>query len=368
MHIIHVRNELLSALSTVVGVVERRQTLPILSNVFLEARESELVVRATDLEIEMEVSTPVQNLKPGKLTAPARKLHDILRGLPEGAEISFESSDESRMTVRSGKSRFALATLSADEFPSLGGVQAETQLTLTHKQLRDLINRVSFAMAQQDVRYYLNGMLLHVGPDWVRAVATDGHRLALSELPMQTGIKEEMQLILPRKAVLELARLLDGGDAPVTLGIGGGQIQVQLTNLRITSKLIDGRFPDYERVVPESQDRRVEGVRASVRSALSRAAILSNEKFRGVRLQLEGDTLRIQTQNPEREEAEEEVEVQLEGEPMEIGFNVTYLLDALDAMTTDNFVMELRGPDASGLLFETGETTHSKYVVMPMRL
>lgn len=368
MHIIHVRNELLSALSTVVGVVERRQTLPILSNVLLEVRDSELIVRATDLEIEMEVSTPVQSIKTGKLTAPARKLHDILRGLPEGAEISFESSDESRMTVKSGKSRFALATLSADEFPSLGGVQAETQLTLSHKQLRDLINRVSFAMAQQDVRYYLNGMLLHVGSNFVRAVATDGHRLALSELVMETGIAEEMQLILPRKAVLELARLLDGGDAPVTLGIGGGQIQVQLTNLRITSKLIDGRFPDYERVVPESQDRRVEGGRVSVRSALSRAAILSNEKFRGVRLQLEGNTLRIQTQNPEREEAEEEVEVALEGEPMEIGFNVTYLLDALDAMTTDNFIMELRGPDASGLLFETGETTHSKYVVMPMRL
>ncbi len=368
MHITHVRNELLGALSTVVGVVERRQTLPILSNVLLEARDAELMVRATDLEIEMEVSIPVQNLKSGKLTAPARKLHDILRGLPEGSEISFEASDESRMTVRSGKSRFALATLSADEFPSLGGVQAETQLTLTHKQLRDLINRVSFAMAQQDVRYYLNGMLLHIGPKWVRAVATDGHRLALSELLMETGIAEEMQLILPRKAVLELARLLDGGDSPVTLGIGGGQIQVQLTNLRITSKLIDGRFPDYERVVPESQDRRVEGGRASVRAALSRAAILSNEKFRGVRLQLEDSTLRIQTQNPEREEAEEEVEVALEGEPMEIGFNVTYLLDALDAMTTDNFIMELRGPDASGLLFETGETTHSKYVVMPMRL
>ena len=368
MHIVHIRNELLSALSTVVGVVERRQTLPILSNVLIEARESELVVRATDLEIEMEVSTPVQSLKTGKLTAPARKLHDILRGLPEGAEISLEAADESRMTVKSGKSRFALATLSADEFPSLGGVQSETQLTLTHKQLRELIQRVSFAMAQQDVRYYLNGMLLHIGPQFVRAVATDGHRLALSELQMETGIATEMQLILPRKAVLELARLLDGGDAPVTLGIGGGQIQVQLTNLRITSKLIDGRFPDYERVVPEAQDRRVEGVRASVRSALSRAAILSNEKFRGVRLQLEGDTLRIQTQNPEREEAEEEVEVQLEGEPMEIGFNVTYLLDALDAMTTEHFVMELRGPDASGLLFEAGESANSKYVVMPMRL
>ena len=368
MHIRHVRNELLGALQTVVGVVERRQTLPILSNVFLEARDAELVVRATDLEIEMEVSTPVQNLSAGKVTAPARKLHDILRGLSEGAEISFEAAEEGRMLVRSGKSRFTLATLAAEEFPSLAGVQADTKLTLTHKALRGLIERVSFAMAQQDVRYYLNGMLLHLGPRWVRAVATHGHRLAMSELLIETGLTEEQQIILPRKAVLELARLLDGGDAEVTLSIGGGQIQVQLLNLRITSKLIDGRFPDYERVIPESQDRRVVGNREKVRSALSRAAILSNEKFRGVRLQLEPDLLRIQTQNPEREEAEEEVEVELDGDSMEIGFNVTYLLDALDAMKTENFVIELRGPDASGLLFEAGETVHSKYVVMPMRL
>jgi DNA polymerase-3 subunit beta len=367
MHIVQLRNELLAALSTVIGVVERRQTLPILSNVLLECREGELLVRATDLEIEMELSLPVQGLKAGRLTAPARKLHDILRGLPEGAEISLEATDESRMVVKSGKSRFALATLAADEFPALGGVPPQTELTLSHRTLRGLIQQVSFAMAQQDVRYYLNGMLLHVGPNWVRAVATDGHRLALSEAALETGVAEEMQLILPRKAVLELARLLDGGDAPVTLGIGAGQIQVQLSNLRITSKLIDGRFPDYERVVPTQQDRRVEGNRTLLRAALARAAILSNEKFRGVRLQLDGTALHIQTQNPEREEAEEEVEVVFEGEPMEIGFNVTYLLDALDAMTTEQFVMELRGPDASGLLFETGEAS-SKYVVMPMRL
>jgi DNA polymerase III subunit beta len=367
MHIIHLRNELLGALQTVVGVVERRQTLPILSNVFLEARDSELVVRATDLEIEMEVSTPVQTQKPGKLTAPARKLYDILRGLPEGAEISFEAVDDARMTVKSGKSRFTLATLAADEFPALSGVQADVHLKLKHKDLRGLIEKVSFAMAQQDVRYYLNGMLLHISANWVRAVATDGHRLALAEFLGATGIQNDLQVILPRKAVLELARLLDGGDEEVTLAIGGGQLQVQLANLRITSKLIDGRFPDYERVVPESQDRRVEGHRESLRAALSRAAILSNEKFRGVRLQLEGDQLRIQTQNPEREEAEEEVDVRIEGEPMEIGFNVTYLLDALGAMSSDEFVLELRGPDASGLLYEATEST-SKYVVMPMRL
>lgn len=367
MYLHHVRNELLGALQTVVGVVERRQTLPILSNVLLEVRDGELVVRATDLEIEMEVSTPIQNFKPGKLTAPARKLHDILRGLGEGAEVSFEATDEGRMILRSGKSRFTLATLAADEFPSLGGVTPEISLSLSHKSLRSLIERVSFAMAQQDVRYYLNGMLLHISPRWIRAVATDGHRLAMSELVVETGVKDEQQIILPRKAVLELARLLDGGDAEVKLGIGGGQIQFQLMNLRITSKLIDGRFPDYERVIPSEQDRQVMGSREKLRAALSRAAILSNEKFRGVRLQLEPELLRIQTQNPEREEAEEEVEVQLDGEAMEIGFNVTYLLDALNAMKSEQFVLELRGPDASGLLYEAGET-HSKYVVMPMRL
>ncbi len=368
MHIRHIRNELLSTLQTVVGVVERRQTLPILANVHLEARESELIVRATDLEIEMEVSCPVQNLKPGKVTAPARKLTDILKGLPEGAEISFETTDEQRMLVRSGKSKYTLATLAADEFPALGGVKADHEITLGHKALKTLIDQVSFAMAQQDVRYYLNGMLFHIGPSWIRAVATDGHRLAMSELIIETGMKSDLQIILPRKTVLELARLLEGGDEQVKLSIGGGQIEAQLGSLRITSKLIDGRFPDYERVIPEHQERKLSGERDKVRAALSRAAILSNEKFRGVRLTVEPDFLKIQTQNPEREEAEEEVEIAFEGESMEIGFNVGYLLDALDAMHSSHFVLELRGPDSSGLLYEAGDKANSKYVVMPMRL
>lgn len=368
MHIRHIRNELLQTLATVVGVVERRQTLPILANVYLATRNDELVIRATDLEIEMEVSCPVQVLSPGKLTAPARKLHDLLRGLPEGSEITLDAQDEQRMLVRSGKSRFALSTLAADDFPSLASETMDQTLVLTHKQLKSLIARVSFAMAQQESRYYLNGMLLHITPDFVRAVATDGHRLAMSELLLPTSVSKDLQIILPRKMVLELARLLDDSDETLNLAIGSGQVEVQLGNLRITSKLINGRFPDYERVIPEQQERKLEGNTLKVRAALARAAILSNEKFRGVRLNVESDSLKIQTQNTEREEAEEDVDVEFHGESVEIGFNVGYLLDALDAMSSEKFVLELRGPDASGLLYEAVETPSARYVVMPMRL
>jgi DNA polymerase-3 subunit beta len=368
MYIRHIRSELLETLQTVVGVVERRQTLPILANLHMEATGTELVVRATDLEIEMEVSCPVETLRPGKITAPARKLTDILKGLPDGAEISFEAGDDQRMLVKSGKSRYTLATLAAEEYPALGGVRVDQEISLSHKNLKALIERVGFAMAQQDVRYYLNGMLFHISAHFIRSVATDGHRLAMSELMIETGVSQDLQIILPRKTVLELARLLDGGDELVKLSIGGGQIEAQLGALRITSKLIDGRFPDYERVIPEPQKRKLCGNRQLVRAALARAAILSNEKFRGVRLTVEPDFLKIQTQNPEREEAEEEVEISFEGDAMEIGFNVGYLLDALDVLSSEQFVLELRGSDSSGLLYEAVDAPSAKYVVMPMRL
>jgi DNA polymerase-3 subunit beta len=222
-------------------------------------------------------------------------------------------------------------------------------------------------MANQDVRYYLNGMLLHVTAKRLRAVATDGHRLAMSELAKDTKQKDETQLILPRKAVLELMRLLEPTDAEVELRLSDTQFQADLDVIRLTSKLIDGRFPDYERVIPEAGDRKMKANRERVRAALSRAAILSNEKFRGVRLQLADGKLRLSTHNPEHEEAEEELDVTYSGAALEIGFNVNYLLDALGVMQTEDFHMELKGPDASGLLQESG-SANSKYVVMPMRL
>ncbi|MDR3416386.1 MAG: DNA polymerase III subunit beta [Nevskia sp.] len=360
------RGELLSALQSVIGVVERRQSLPILSNILLVAQEDELVLTATDLELQVERRVQVQNLTPGRTTAPARKLHDICRGLPEGATIGLELN-QNRLQLKSGRSRFTLSTLDPGEFPSLNGGAADITLTVTGKELKELLQRTQFAMAQQDVRYYLNGLLLELRANRVRTVATDGHRLAMAELRRDTGVKKDAQVILPRKTVLELQRLLEADDAEVRINLSSNQVQVDLDGLKLTSKLIEGRFPDYERVIPEGSDKTVHGERARVRAALSRAAILSNEKFRGVRLQLSNGTLRIQTQNPEQEEAEEEVEVQYSGQPLEIGFNVGYLLDALDAIEGNEFIMELRSSDASGLVYDAANNAN-KYVVMPMRL
>ncbi len=360
------RSELLSALQSVIGVVERRQSLPILSNLLLEAKDDWLSVVGTDLELQVERKVRVQNLTPGRLTASARKLHDICRGLPEGAMLSLELVD-GKLLLKSGRSRFSLATLPAEEFPLFAADGAETELNLSNRELKDLLQRTQFAMAQQDVRYYLNGLLLEIRPSRLRAVATDGHRLAMAELQRELSVAKDAQIILPRKTVIELQRLLDSSEAPVKLSLTSNQIQVDLEDLRLTSKLIEGRFPDYERVIPEDSDKVLRCGRQKVRAALSRAAILSNEKFRGVRLQISGEMLRIQTQNPEQEEAEEEVEIEYAGSPLEIGFNVSYLLDALDAIEGDEFIFKLRSPDASGLIHDAAQAS-GKFVVMPMRL
>jgi len=360
------RGELLSALQSVIGVVERRQSLPILSNLLLEAKDDQLSIIATDLELQIERRVQVQNLKPGRITAPARKLHDICRGLPEGAMLSLESTD-GKLLLKSGRSRFSLATLPAEEFPVFSSDGGETQLTVTNRELKDLLSRTQFAMAQQDVRYYLNGLMIEIRPNRLRAVATDGHRLAMAELQRELPAQKDAQIILPRKTVLELQRLLDNTENEVKLALTANQIQVELDDVRLTSKLIEGRFPDYERVIPEDSDKILRCERQKVRAALARAAILSNEKFRGVRLQISDEMLRIQTQNPEQEEAEEEVEINYNGAPLEIGFNVSYLLDALDAVEGDEFIFKLRGPDASGLIHDAAQAS-GKFVVMPMRL
>ena len=360
------RNELLSALQAVVGVVERRQTLPVLANFLLEAREDELIVTGTDLEMELVARATVQNHAPGRVTVPARKLFDICRGLPEGAEISLEASGE-RVTVKSGKSRFSLTALKADEFPAMGTVSGGRELRLKRSELKGLIEKTQFAMAQQDVRYYLNGLLIDANSKRLRAVATDGHRLAFSEHAGDTGLSEPLQAILPRKSVLELNRLLDNSDSEVRLIIGQGQVQADIDVVRLTTKTIDGRFPDYERVIPDHGDKKVVADRETLRRSLARTAILSNEKFRGVRLQLSDGLLKLQTHNPEHEEAEEEIEVAYAGSALEIGFNVNYLLDALGAVNGNEVMLELKNADSSGLLYQSGDPS-SKYVIMPMRL
>lgn len=360
------RNELLSALASVIGVVERRQTLPVLANFLLEAREDELVVTGTDLELELVGRARVQNLTPGRVTVPARKLFDICRGLPEGAEIQIEAGQD-RATVRSGKSRFSLAALKAEEFPAMGPVTGGREIRLSRAQLKNLLEKTQFAMAQQDVRYYLNGLLIDATAKRIRAIATDGHRLAFSEVTTETGLSEGVQAILPRKSVMELNRLLDGSDSELRLVVGQGQVQVDIDVVRLTTKTIDGRFPDYERVIPDNGEKRVTADRELLRRSLARTAILSNEKFRGVRLQLEPSVLKLSTHNPEHEEAEEEIEVGYSGQSLEIGFNVNYLLDALGAISGNEIVLELKNADSSGLVYQADDSS-SKYVIMPMRL
>lgn len=357
------------ALQALNSVVERRQNLPILANILLVGDGTTLSLTATDMEVELVVGLSLQTEGPVSTTLPARKLLDICRALPDGAQLELTLAGE-HATLRSGKSRFTLATLPSQEFPTVSEFEPVVSLDLDAAVLRRLIARTQFAMAHQDVRYYLNGMLLEIGATGLRAVATDGHRLALADAPGQVTLPEGTQahqIIVPRKGVQEIARLLSGVDGSVLLSVGSTQLSVLAGAQRMTSKLIDGRFPDYERVLPKGGDKIVIADRALLRQGLSRASILSTDKFKGVRLVLEKNLLRALAHNPEQEEAEEEMEVDYDGAALEIGFNVSYLLDVIDAVETEKVKLEFSEPGSSCLVLPAGEAD-SRYVVMPMRL
>ena len=358
------REDLLTPLQSVIGVVERRQTMPVLANVLLSARDKRLGVTGTDLEVELVAATQVQVEMPGDVTVPGRKFLDILRALPGGADITLATEGE-RVTVRAGRSRFTLSTLPASEFPVLEEIHAQQTLTLTQGEFRRLIDKTHFSMAQQDVRYYLNGLLLETEGNTLRAVATDGHRLALCEMTLEEPTRAG-QVIVPRKAVLELQRIL-GTDGNIELAIGTNHVRAQIGDIRFTSKLIDGRFPEYGRVIPDNPPKVAQADREMLRQALQRTAILSNEKYRGIRVAVKPDLLTLQAHNPEHEEAEDQIEVSYAGDEMEIGFNVSYLLDALGAIETDQVELALTDANSSCLIRAPG-LTQARYVVMPMRL
>jgi len=360
------RDTLLSPVQAVVGVVERRQTMPILANLLLAVTDDGLLVTGTDMEVELVANTPVEIQEKGEVTVPARKLLEICRALPEGAKLAI-SLDKGKLSLRSGHSRFSLTTLPATDFPSVEDIQVQRGFAVSQKQLRDLIARTAFSMAQQDVRYYLNGLLLETNENRLRAVATDGHRLALCDLQTTGANSPVQQVILPRKGVLELQRLLGDVDTEAKIELGMNHLRVSLPSLRFTSKLIDGRFPEYERVVPKGGDKVFIADRQLLRETLGRAAILSNEKYRGVRLQLATKHLKVMAHNPEQEEAEDELEVQYQGSELEIGFNVTYLLDALAALESEQVHVTLTDANSSCLI-RAPENEHCRYVVMPMRL
>ena len=363
------RDALLKPLQLVSGVVERRQTLPVLSNILLVLTGEQLSLTGTDLEVELIGSVGVEDgSESGAVTVPARKLVDICKSLAEGSILDF-SQKEDKVVIKSGRSRFTLATLPASEFPTIEDESGTFSVTVQQQKLKELLDSTSFAMAQQDVRFFLNGMLFEVAPDYLRVVATDGHRLAMQTVSMNNQTKETQQLILPRKGIMELSRLITDGEGELTLVFGSNHIRARMSDYTFTSKLVDGKFPDYNRVLPKGGDKYIIGNRQELRQAFSRVSILSNEKYRGVRLILESGELKIIANNPEQEEAEEAVTIDYEGDSLEIGFNVSYLIDVLTALHSPNVRITLSDPNSSALLeAENSESSEALYVVMPMRL
>ena len=359
------REVLLKPLAQVVNVVERRQTLPVLANLLVQVRDGRLSLTGTDLEVEMVARVAVDDAQDGETTIPARKLFDIVRALPDGSKVSVSQNGD-KITVQAGRSRFTLASLPANDFPSIDEVEATERVTVPEAGLKELIDRTAFAMAQQDVRYYLNGLLFDLRDQALRCVATDGHRLALCEAALEdAGAKR--QIIVPRKGVQELQRLLEGGERTLELELGRSHLRVKRDDVTFTSKLIDGKFPDYEAVIPIGADRIVSVDREVLRAALQRAAILSNEKYRGVRLEVSPGQLKISAHNPEQEEAQEEVEADTKVDDLAIGFNVNYLLDALTSLRDEHVVLQLRDANSSALV-RGADNERSRHVVMPLRL
>ncbi len=361
------RDALLGPLNLVAGAVERRQTLAVLANVLINLDGDRLSLTGTDLEVELVGRVKLEESgESGEITVPARKLVDICKSLPEGSTLSFTLTDN-KLQVRSGRSRFSLSTLPARDFPRVEDSMGTHQVVLRQGQLKRLIDSTAFAMAQQDVRYYLNGMLLEVKEKVLRAVATDGHRLAMCTLSEPVEVAGDVKVIVPRKGILELSRLLIDESQDVVLVIGSNHLRATTENATFTSKLVDGKFPDYQRVLPKNTNKEVLAPRSDLRQAFARTAILSNEKYRGVRLKLTDNNLEIVANNPEQEEAVEELGVEYQGDTVEIGFNVSYLLDVLAVLSSEQIKLSLSDPNSSALI-EALDGGDALYVVMPMRL
>ena len=361
------KETILKPLQVVVGIVERKQTLPILSNVLIEKQGSNLRFTATDLEIQITTTIDIgsgsdQN---ESITVGGKKLQEILRVLPEQSKITIDTK-ENKAQIKSGKSRFSLQTLPSMDFPKLSNqLENAKKITLAQKELKSLLFSVQYAMAQQDVRYYLNGVLLIVDGNKLKVVATDGHRLAYNAGTIE-GNHEKQEIILPRKAIVELSKLLADNDEKVELEFSQQQFKAVFSGITLTTKVIEGKFPDYERVIPKYSNH-LGMERTMVQQALQRAAILSNEKFRGVRFVLTEKNLSILSSNSEQEEAQEEIETDYHGEPLDIGFNVNYLMDGLNNISSNTATFSFGDPNSS-ILITTSENQEFRYVVMPMRI
>jgi DNA polymerase-3 subunit beta len=360
------RDALLKPLQVVSGAVERRHTLPILANVLIRVNEEELRLTGTDLEVELVSSVSLDGATPGEVTVPAKKLLDIVRSLPEGNDVKIEANGD-KVIVRSGRSKFTLSSLPSSEFPDIDEWEADVNLEISRGDLKHLMERTHFSMANQDVRYYLNGMLFEVNDNQLRTVATDGHRLAMAGMALEQSGLPQRQVIVPRKGVTELMRLLESDDQLVQISIGQNHIRLVSEGMTFTSKLLDGRFPDYRRVLPQGGDKFVVADRQLLKNACARASILSNEKFRGVRMNLSSGEIALTANNPEQEQAEEAIEVDYAGDSLEVGFNVNYVLDVLNSIQGEQVKFTLIDANSSALVEDNADDS-ALYVVMPMRL
>jgi len=361
------RDALLKPLQVVSGIVERRQTLPILANVLVRKDDDQVSFTATDLEIQIQTSAAIgAGRDAAATTVSARKLVDILRALPE-ADVALSLTGK-KLTVQSGRSRFNLQTMAADEFPTVAAAEYTADFELPAGTLKYLLAMVHFAMAAQDIRYYLNGMLLVVDGPTVRAVATDGHRLALCEVTKDGAASGRIEAIIPRKTIHELSRLLpDSPDEPVRVQMAASQVKFSFGGIELISKLVEGKFPDYTKVIPAANTRRFAVPRELLAAALQRAAILTTDKFKGVRVVLGAGSLKINSTNSDQEDAQEELEVDYAGEALDIGFNVTYLLDVLANLKSEQVCFAL-GDALGSALITMPDSEKFKYVVMPMRI
>ena len=362
------REGLLKPLQAVIGVVERRQTRPILANLLIVLTDDGVLsLTGTDEEIEIVANATVSSVgETGEITVPARKLVDICRSLPEDQEINFSINDKI-VVIKSGRSRFNLSTLPASDFPATEKIDTDLHFSASQSTVKELINSTAFCMAQQDVRYFLNGMLWEVEGETLRCVATDGHRLAMSSKVIDAGFSNKHEVILPRKGVTELSRLLDYKDQDVSCIFGSRYFRIETQEYTFTSKIMEGKFPDYEKVIPTNGKNIAMGNREALKQAFLRAAILSNEKHLGVRLTFSSGLLTVVANNIEQEEAEEKVVLDYKSDDIEIGFNVSYLQDVTNVITNEKIKITL-SDSSSSVLLEDPDNSGSLYVIMPMRL
>ncbi len=360
------RETLLKPLTSVASIVEKRHTLPILSNFLLEVKQNKIKLTATDLEMQISLAIETTTTSDFSTTISAKKLLDICRSLPENSEINMITND-SRISLKAGKSRFNLQTLPAEDYPLMSKNQGESTLVILGQgQLKDLLKQVEFAMAQQDIRYYLNGLLFEVIENRFNVVGTDGHRLSFTSTELKQNY-EKQDVILPRKTVSELIKLLNDSDEEIQIELANKQVNFNFGNFKLISKVIDGKFPDYNRVIPTGYQNTFTIDRLGVLSAMQRASILSNEKYRGIRMVLSNNNLKLVSTNSDQEEAEEELEIDYTGDHLDVGFNVTYLIDVLNNIHCEKTTFSFSNANSSCLI-TIPKNNDYKYVVMPMRI